>query len=358
MTEPLWNIFNAKALAAYWEDVSASMRDAEIGTQFFPVTKQTGLTLSWIRGRNNLPIALQPSAFDTKPPLRDRIGVSEIQTEMPFFREGVRVGEKDRQDIGQLLASGEQFAQPLIMKIFDDIRNLIDGALVQSERMRMSLLYSGKINVSADEESGRNVVYEYNYDVDGQWAANQLLTLGGTSVWTNADNCNPIEDLLTATEYLAERKGVIATRVLMNTATYKHMLNSTKLLKMINPVGYDNVHIGRPTRKEFLQGETGLEIILYDKLFKDERGKEHKYYPDGYVTVLPSHALGNTWYGTTPEEYDLLGGNSRAEVSIVNTGVAVTTVKEEIPVNVFTTVSEIVLPSFERMDDIYVIKVY
>ena len=83
-----------------------------------------------------------------------------------------------------------------------------------------------------------------------------------------------------------------------------------------------------------------------------------KYYPDGYVTLLPAHPLGNTWYGTTPEEFDLMSGNVAASVSIVNTGVAVTTIKEAHPVNVQTIVSEIVLPSFEKMDDIYVIKVF
>jgi hypothetical protein len=53
-----------------------------------------------------------------------------------------------------------------------------------------------------------------------------------------------------------------------------------------------------------------------------------------------------------------MSGNAGASVSIVNTGVAVTTIKEPHPVNVQTIVSEIVLPSFERMSDIYVMKVF
>ena len=53
-----------------------------------------------------------------------------------------------------------------------------------------------------------------------------------------------------------------------------------------------------------------------------------------------------------------MSGTANASVSIVNTGVAITTIKEPHPVNVQTVVSEIVLPSFERMDDIYVIKAF
>ena len=46
-----------------------------------------------------LPIALQPSAFDAKPLLRDRGGVSLESTKMPFFREAMRMGEEDRQNL-------------------------------------------------------------------------------------------------------------------------------------------------------------------------------------------------------------------------------------------------------------------
>ena len=72
---------------------------------------------------------------------------------------------------------------------------------------------------------------------------------------------------------------------------------------------------------------------------------------------MPSGALGSTWFGTTPEEADLIGGNTDAEVSIVNTGVAVTTLVIPHPVNVETIVSEIVLPSFERLNECYALEV-
>ena len=157
----IFEIFESKAIASYWEDVNVNMQDPMIGTQYFPVAKQTGLTLAWIKGRNNLPVALQPSAFDTKASLRDRIGVSEMSTEMPFFREAVRIGEKDRQDIETLLARGIQFAQPTIMRIFDDLKGLIDGAMVQAERMRMSLLTTGKISITATADNGRPINYDY-----------------------------------------------------------------------------------------------------------------------------------------------------------------------------------------------------
>lgn len=356
----IYEIFESKAIASYWTDVNANMQDPMIGTKYFPVSKQTGLTLAWIKGRNNLPVALQPAAFDTKAPLRDRIGIKELSTEMPFFREAMRIGEKDRQDIETLLAKGEQFAQPTIMRIFDDTNNLVDGALVQAERMRMSLLYGGKIGITATAENGRDIAYNYDYDVAGEWATNNNVELLTTEKWTLANKAtsDPINVLLDAAEKLAETKGVKAVEVLMNTTTFKGMIASDSMRKAMNPLGSSSIIVTRNTAKQFIENETGLVITLYDKMFKDEQGVDQKYFPDGYATLLPSYALGNTWFGTTPEEFDLMSGTAGASVSIVNTGVAITTIKEPHPVNVQTIVSEIVLPSFERMDDIFVIKAF
>ena len=40
-----------------------------------------------------------PSAFDAKATFRDRIGFEKLETEMPFFREGYKIKEKDRQEM-------------------------------------------------------------------------------------------------------------------------------------------------------------------------------------------------------------------------------------------------------------------
>ena len=356
MAKSIYEIFDSKAIAAYWTDINANMKDAYIGTQFFPIAKQTGLELAWIKGKNNLPVALQPSAFDTKATLRDRIGVTELSTEMPFFREAMRIGEKDRQNIETLLAKGEQFAEPTIARIFDDINNLVEGGRVQAERMRMQLLSTGGINILASAETGRDTAYVYNYD-DGSFADENVRTLTGTAKWTveNAETSTPIDDLLDAKDYMAEKFGVIVTKVLLNSTTLKGLLASKSIVKAMNPVGYENVHTSVTQRKAFVEAETGLTFIVYDKMFKNEQGQDTKFFPNGVATLLPDYTLGNTWYGTTPEEFDLMSG-SDASCSIVDTGIAITTHKEAHPVNVKTIVSEIVLPSFERISDICIIK--
>ena len=313
----IYDMFESKAIAAYWNNVNSAMDNPQIGTKYFPNSKRTGLDLSWIKGKNNLPVALQPAAFDTKAPLRDRIGVKQLETEMPFFREAMRVGEKDRQDIETLLAKGQEFVAPTVLRIFDDITNLVNGALVQSERMRMSLLHSGKISIQATAENGRNIEYDYNYDHDGAWLADNNVALVGNNQWTlaNAATSDPLEDLLTAVEYMKENFGVTVVEAVMNTATLRGLLASVSIKKAINPLGATSLILTRNSIKEYVQSETGLTITVYDKMFKDEQGVDRKYYPDGYVSLIPSYPLGNSWYGTTPEEFDLLSGVTNASTS-------------------------------------------
>ena len=75
------------------------------------------------------------------------------------------------------------------------------------------------------------------------------------------------------------------------------------------------------------------------------------------MALIPAGTLGETCYGTTPEEADLMG-KSIAQVQIVETGIAVTQIVDPHPVNLNTFASEIVLPSYERMDEVALLKVY
>ena len=63
--------------------------------------------------------------------------------------------------------------------------------------------------------------------------------------------------------------------------------------------------------------------------------------------------LRSTWYGVTPEEHEM----GALDVSIVDTGIAVTTTVKADPGQRLIKASEIILPSFERMYDTYMIKV-
>jgi len=125
----------------------------------------------------------------------------------------------------------------------------------------------------------------------------------------------------------------------------------------MNPLGGQNIIMTDAMLKQYLQTQLGLSVAVYNKKYRAEDGSLHNFYPDDHFTLFPDGSLGNTYFGTTPEESDLMTGSTSAAVRIVNTGVAITTIKEPHPVNVETIVSEIVLPSFETIDNIFIAKV-
>lgn len=348
----IMDLVSAKALTTYWQE-TVSNRIPYLGEGLFPAKKKMGLDLAWIKGYKGLPIALKPSHFDTKATVRDRIGVKKIETEMPFFREAMTIKERDRQELLRFRENDNQnLYSSIINEIFDDRAQLIEGALIQSERMRMQLLVTGGISIVAN-----NVDYTYNYDVDGDWQTNNYEELSGTSLWTDTTNSTPLEDIREMQQKIVDLTGVKPVRAIMTQKTFNYLLQNKSIKIAINPLANGANLVREAELKSLLLSELGLSVAVYDKKFKDETGATKNFYPDGYITLLPASTLGNTYYGTTPEEADLQSANFNGDVSIVETGVAVTTINIPHPVNKETIVSEIVLPSFERMNEVATIKV-
>ena len=354
----IFDLVESKAIAMYWQE-QESNRIPFLGEALFPARKKVGLDLSWLKGSNDLPIALMPSAFDAKPTLRDRIGVQRLETELPFFREAMRIGEKDRQKILQFLNNvNSQYLTDAIQKIYDDASKLIAGARVQPERMRMSLLVDGKISIVAPNDKGVTVQYNYDYDPEGTWRAANTQALAGDDMWSAAATSNPIQDILNVKRTMRVKYGVEITRAICTTKTWAYLMTNQAIKNDMNVLQGSRIILTDGMLQTYLLQKTGVNFVIYDKMYKNEAGVAKQYYPDNYVTFLPDYSLGSTYFATTPEEADLMSGAlTDASVSIVDTGVAVLTKKESLPVNVITSVSEIVLPSFERMDDVYVIHV-
>ena len=344
----IYELVTANALSVYWTELNSN-RLPYLGAALFPAKRMMGLKLSWIRGVNNLPVMLAPSAFDTKPTLRDRGGVNTFETKMPFFRESMRIGEEDRQQMLQLLQAGGNYIQPILTKIFDDASVLIDGALVIPEAMIWELLQTGKISIQSPNTDGLNVNYNYNYDVDSTWLTSNLITAG--VAWAQAA-ANPIKDIL-AVKRLASAKGVSLVRGVMSPATWaKLVTNASFAADLQSKTALSDMEV-----MQYISAKTGMSFYVNEKMYKDYSGTDRAFMKDDTVVFMPTGALGSTYYGTTPEEADLMSGNKDAVVSIVNSGVAIGTKTESLPVNVITWVAEIVLPSFERMSDVYNLKV-
>lgn len=342
MAKNIFEIVTAKEIAAYYNE-TVSNRIPYLGETLFPNKKQLGLDLSWIKGSNGLPVVLKPSAFDTKVTLRDRMGFEKLETEMPFFKEGMLIKEKDRQELNKLLATGNQtYIDAIVNRIFDDQVNLINAATAQTERIRMQIMTTGLLNISAN-----GVAMSYDYQMPGSHKVTASVA------WTQTDDSNPIDDIQTWIDLIENDKGVTVTRAVCNRTTWRALLKNKAIRLDMNPLGGQNVIMTDNMMREYLSNKLGVTVQVYNKKFKDETGAEKNYIDDGVFLMIPDGNLGNTYFGTTPEESDLMA-SSVANVAVVNTGIAVTTTKTTDPVNVETKASMITLPSFERIDEIVV----
>jgi len=345
----LADMVNAEQIGSYWDTLQETGGDTDpfLGAALFPARKQLGLELSWIKGASGLPVSLAPAAFDAKASLRDRIGVKQIETEMPFFREGMRINEKQRQDINNMLAaSNSALLAPIVRRIYDDAAELIRGANVVPERMIMQLLSTGKIAITSTSNA---LSYDYDY---GLVTAQKTTISTDTLKWSATDTAQPGTDIITWQDEVEERTGVRPTRAICDRTTWGYLLNNKSFRLDINTNG--TTIVTDKILRSYILDKYGISVSVYSKKYAPSKGTTAKYFPSNVFTLIPTGNLGNTYYGTTPEESDLMTGNNSASVRIVNTGVAVTTYQEPHPVNTHTIVSEIVLPSFEQIDKIHI----
>lgn len=345
----LSDVFTAKAVALNYTN-AASNAMPYLGTGFFPAQKKAGLDLKWIKGHNGLPVSLAPSNFDAKSTFRDRVGISLNETKMAFFRESMLVKEEDEQEIMRVQDANDPYAVQVLNNIFNDTQTLVNGANVVPERMIMQLLapLGGVMGININ---AKGVNYTYNYDTDGSWKANHYVKIEDeANKWSAADTCDPVKNIEDMLDKQEEANGNRPEILLMSKATFNMIKNSAKVRSGVLAQNVTaNVNYTTARVQSYIQEELGVQIVIYNKQFKDESGAAKKFYPDNIVMMLPNGAVGSTWYGTTPEERTL-AASGEANVSIVNTGVAIAVTTTSDPVNTKTTVSEIVLPSFEQMD--------
>lgn len=340
----IFDYFTSKALAAYYNTKLADANTQPyLGDELFPARKKMGLNLKFIKGAKGLPTTLSLSAFDVKSTKKDRIGFQSVQTKMPFFKNDMLIDEELRQELLIAIEAGNaDYIDTILRNIFDDTITLLDAAGVARERMRMQLLSSGAISMA---NNGQAYTYDYGLGLD------QKVT--PTTAW-NANGADPLSDII-AWQDVIENKGYARpARAITSRTVLRTLMKNAGIKEAIYVMSQGKVTLTEANVKDYFREHAGIEIAVYDKKYMNESGVATRYIPEDLFILIPDGDLGNTWFGTTPEEADLRSGATDAEVSIVDTGVAVTTTKTTDPVSVDTKVSQVVLPSFEAADQIMI----
>lgn len=341
----IFELITSQEIAAYWTELSQD-QEPFIGEELWDTQQKRGLDIKWIKGAKGLPVVLKNSAFDAAAIPRARIGFEKLSAQMPFFKESMYVDEELRQELNMVLETGNQaYIDAIMNRVFDDEVQLIRSARVSRERMRMMALTTGIVTMTSNGQ-----YYYYDYGVPAGHKGNAAIS------WASASTADPIKDLRDARDTIYDDTGVMPTRAICGSATWRMLRNNEKIKKAIYVLTNGVGEISDSRLKTYIKDELQLDIVLNDKRYKLEDGTTTRYVPDETIVLFPEGKLGTTWFGTTPEQSDLMSGTA-ANVTMVDTGVAVTTVKKTDPVNVETKVTQICLPSFEAADNIYIMDV-
>lgn len=340
----IFDLITSADIVAYWERKTQD-RAPYLGEELFPDEKRRGITLKWIKGSSGLPVVLKPSAFDATAVPRPRIGFDVLSADMPFFKESKYVDEELRQELNIVIESGNQaLIDSIINIIFDDKTELLEGAAAQRERMRMQALTTGTIAME-----GNGQVYEYDY----QMPEGHKVTV--TTSWSDP-SADIIGDIQKAIETIENDTGATITRAVCSSKVIGYIRNNTALKKTLAVITNGEGYISDSRIMQYLIDELGIEVVKNNKRYIDEQGATQRYVSEDIFVMFPDGDLGKTCFGTTPEESDLLT-NGASNVTITDTGVAVTTMTKEDPVNVETKVTQICLPSFPTADQVYILDV-
>ena len=368
MALPLREAFTARAIGSKWDSYKASLAlPPYLGRALFGTQKKMGLDIRFILGEDAMPKELKGSNFDAQAPLRDAIGFSDIQQKMPFFRESYMVTEQEEQDYMQYIDSANtDLANQVLGRIMKKPLDLVQGANVVPERMIWQLLAPTdgipKITVALDGDyTNKAYVIDYTSDNGAAYKAKNYIDITGTSSqkWSAAATATPIADLVAAQEQQTANRGQKLSRFIMNQKTWKMLVNADDTKKQVlGAIAYSNgIMIKDSDVKEFLLSNYGITVVVYNNVYLDAANASKTFVPDGVVSAISEGAnqLGTVYYGTTPEERS--GDTNKGNLSIVETGVALYTYTTEHPVNTHCVCSEIVLPSYEGMNSVVVMKV-
>lgn len=336
----IFDLVLSNQLTAYWETLMQDEAPYPC-EELFPDDKKRGISLKWIKGSRGLPVVLKTSAYDAAAIPRPRIGFDKLTSEMPYFKESTYIDEELRQELNMVLETGNQaYIDSVMNRIFDDETNLLRGARAARERMRMMALTTGVVSMAANGQA-------FNFDY-------QVTHKGDASVkWSDFENSDPLEDMRVAKEEIQDATGAEITRAMCDGKTWRNLRNNQAIAKAIYVLTNGVGAINDNSLRAYILDQVGINVVVNDKRYVDENGNTVKFMPENTFVMFPDGELGRTWFGTTPAESDLMTG-SVANVSITDTGVAVTTTKKVDPVQVETIVSMICLPSFEQADQVYI----
>lgn len=325
-------LFNTKELLNYYR---VKKQPAMLGDTLFPARKIQDIKFDMITGANGLPVSASIHAFDTETELASREVLQKGAAELALIKRKISIGEREIIAINNPRMDSEQKA--LVMELFKDGDKMVESVQTRIEAMRMELLSSGEININEN-----NVAVKLDYKVP---SSNKKRFN-----WSDPKTANPLEDIKTLADAVEDASGTKPTRILTSSKVLNKILACESVKKAIFGVNFDKI----ATRKDLnslLESMELPQVAVYNAKYKvqNANGKytTKRYFPENILSMFAENALGETIYGLTAEEIELLGSNKMEEAKMVG-NIFVGVEKEGDPVRRYTKAVATALPTLEN----------
>lgn len=342
---------NSKNIALYIKELPV---ESTVDKTLFPDKHISGTKLEKAKGAKKKSVALRMSTFDAaakKRALSAEITVSS--TEIPFFKESMGMDESSRREIQNALASNnENLVQSLLGEVFDNYTDLVNGAEIVAKKMRATVIQNGVLNFVSDDG---DIIVDYGVP------ANHKVILTSGDKW-NDPNADIVGDVKSFQKVMTDENYAKPTVLLLTETTFDNtfVINATITAAIRNSNLNTAVILSQANYVQFAKEVLGLTVVFLENAtyIPNDGADPIPYYEDGKITLMSGSTLGETVYGTTPEEFDLKSGTSKIDTTMVNTATAITTMVKEDPVTVDTKVSAMPIVSFDRADEVFFATVY
>lgn len=325
-------LFNTKELLNYYR---VKKQPAMLGDTLFPARKIQDIKFDMITGANGLPVSASIHAFDTETELASREVLQKGAAELALIKRKIAIGEREIIAINNPRMDSEQKA--LVMELFKDGDKMVNSVQTRIEAMRMELLSSGKINV---KENGVSITLDYSVPAGNKKSFD----------WSNASTAKPLEDIKTLADAVEDASGTKPTRILTSSKVLNKILACESVKKAIFGVNFDKI----ATRKDLnslLESMELPQVAVYNAKYKvqNANGKytTKRYFPENILSMFAENVLGETIFGLTAEEIELLGSNKMEEAKMVG-NIFVGVEKEGDPVRRYTKAVATALPTLEN----------
>lgn len=328
-------VFNTKELINYYKERKMAPM---LGESLFPERKIQDIEFDMILGRGGVPVSASVHAFDTQTQIASREAIQRGAQALALIKRQIPIREKEIIKIQNPRTDSE--LEFVLSQLYNDSEKMLESVRVRVEAMRMELASTGKVKI---EENGVKVTLDYGLPSGNKKSFD----------WSNLEKAKPLDDIKTLVKAVKTQSGTVATRALTSSTVIDTICSCLSVRKAIFGTNSDMIVTLEDLNK--LLSRMGLpKFVAYDELYRIETAKgfeTKRYFPEKTISIFSSNTLGETIYGLTAEEIELIGDGNMDEASMIG-NIFVGSYSTVDPVAKFTKAAATALPSAPHADEI------